>query len=134
MDELTAEDHDAIRRAGEELHRQGWRAVFTLDQMMREWTWFVGAVERGYTYNVAEYANDNMCRDWLEKAWPLFTERVRTARQLELETLDTRFRAATREDVDNALQIRGFSGYWWQRRLPLRRIGAFAEDVGDLTD
>ena len=91
-------------------------------------------MERGYTYNAFEYANDSMCRDWLEKAWPLFTERVRTAYQLELKTLNTRFRAATREDVDNALQIRGFSGYWWQRRLPLRRIGEFARDVGDPTD
>lgn len=44
---------------------------------------------------VWEYTDMLRCRAWLAEAWPVFTDRIRTARQAELNALDTRFQLAT---------------------------------------
>lgn len=71
--------------------------------MTGAWRGLIREVEEGYDQLVDEYMNDLSCRDWLELAWPMLTERVRTARLPELEALDARFLAATFEDTDGRL-------------------------------
>ena len=98
MNELTAEDYESIDRASRELHAQGWRKAFTLNEMFDAWASLVVEVENGYDQMVDEYTNDMACRDWLALMWPRLTDRVRNARVDELDVLDARFRTATVDD------------------------------------
>lgn len=130
--ELAAEDYESVDRAGRILHERGWRAVFSLNEMMAAWAELVAAVEDGYDELADEYTNDLACRDWLAQAWPLLTARIRAARQVELDRLDARFREASTDDGGEALgrfrRLDASDGWWW-RRLPLRREGEFARDM-----
>ncbi len=106
--------------------------MFSVNEMTSAWESLVGTVENGYEQMVDEYTNDLACRDWLAAAWPLFTERVRVARQEELDVLDGRFMAATIEDAEGALgrfHRATSTGGWWWRRLPKVRGGEFARDL-----
>lgn len=129
MDDMTAEDYESVALVGQLLHEQGWRKAFTVNEMMATWQWLVAKVEVGYDENVYEYANDLACRDWLALAWPHLTERVREACHGTLTSLDARFLAATTEDADRRLSRE--QDEWWRRRLPVRRLGEFADDLTD---
>jgi hypothetical protein len=129
---MDADDYESVSRAGRVLHEQGWRKAFSLNEMLAMWRALVSHVEAGYDEMVDEYTNDLTCRDWLALAWPMFTERVQTARQDELDSLDSRFLAATGEDTNAQLgrffRVESKDGWWW-RRIPTRRFGAFAGDL-----
>lgn len=62
----------------------------------------------------------------------MLTERVRSLRQSEFDSLDARFMAGTVEDTDGRLarfyMVETKDGWWW-RRLPRRRRGKFARDL-----
>jgi hypothetical protein len=130
---LSDEDNESILRAGQILRGRGWSQTFSLNEMLRSWSRLVAEIERGYDQMVDEYTNDLSCRDWLAAAWPLFSDRVRDLRQPELDAIDERFRTATVDDEGQALgqftQIESKDGWWW-RRLPSRRTGTFAAEVG----
>ncbi|MFB9313039.1 hypothetical protein [Nocardioides plantarum] len=134
MTEMTPEDYKSVTAAGQLLQEQGWRKVFTVNEMMEAWESLVAEVETGYDQLVDEYTNDLACRDWLALAWPHLTERVQAARRGALASLDARFTAATTEDTDQRLsrfhRVDAGDGWWW-RRLPAQRLGAFANDMND---
>jgi hypothetical protein len=113
----TADDSASVEHAGRLLHRQGWSRVFTPNEMTDSWAGLIDQVEEGYRLCVDEYTNDLACRDWLARAWPLFTERVRAARQPELTALDARFRTVTVDDGGAALshyyRVEREDGWWW---------------------
>jgi hypothetical protein len=127
---MQAADYESIERAGAELHAQGWRKAFGLNEMLSAYERLVTKVEEGYDEMVDEYTNDLSCRDWLALAWPM----LRDARATELEALDTRFRAATVEDGGRALSryfaVERKDGWWWRRR-PARVAGTFAADLAE---
>ena len=130
--DLTAADYESVHRAGRVLHEQGWRRVFTLDEMLDAWAALVAEIEQGYDQTVDEYTNDLSCRRWLAAAWPMLTARVRAHRQAELDALDERFLAATTDD--GGLHLGRFYGFesrgnWWLLRLPAIRRGEFARDI-----
>jgi hypothetical protein len=131
--ELSSEDYESIHHAGRTLREQGWRQVFTLNEMLSAWASLVTEVEQGYDQMVDEYTNDLSCRDWLAQAWPMLTANVRAHRQDELDAIDERFKAVTIDD--GGLQLGRFYAFnakdgWWWRRLPAIRRGEFARDIG----
>ncbi len=132
METLDADDYESVNRAARTLHEQGWRKPFTLNEMMAMWRSLVREVESGYDQMVDEYTNDLSCRDWLALAWPMLSERVRAARQEELDSLDARFLAATSKDTEGRLgrfyRVESKDGWWW-RRLPNQRLGVFSADL-----
>lgn len=68
----------------------------TLNAMMEAWEALVEDTEEGFdTELIWEYAERLRCRRWLAEAWPGFTDRIRAARQAELDALDARFQLAT---------------------------------------
>ena len=98
--DMTPEDYESVERAGRVLHEQGWREKFSVNEMSSAWRDLVAEIEVGYDQFVDEYTNDLACRDWLALAWPMLTDRVRSARQSQL---DARFLAATIEDTEGRL-------------------------------
>jgi hypothetical protein len=102
-----------VHRAGRELAQPGSQKVFTLNQMLEAWAQIIGEIEAGYQWDIGEFANDVSCRTWLAEAWPLLTERIRSARSAELAELDARFRVATVECDHPAAE-----SHWWLRRRP----------------
>lgn len=133
MDEMTPADRESVEHAGRVLHGRGWRKNFSVNEMTDAWRQLIAEVEAGYDQLVYEYINDLSCRDWLSLAWPMLTEHVRSVRQAELDELDARFTAATTEDTEGRLaqfyRVEAKDGWWW-RRLPSRRHGEFARDLG----
>jgi hypothetical protein len=131
---MEATDYESIERAGAELHAQGWRKAFGLNEMLEAYEHLVTKVEEGYDEMVDEYTNDLSCRDWLALAWPMLTERVRDARATELEALDNRFRSATFDDGGQTLSryfaVERKDGWWWRRR-PARIAGTLAADLAE---
>ena len=113
---------------GRSLHEQGWRTVFTVDQMMAAWEQFIATVELGYDDSIHEYLNDLSCRDWLHEAWQLLSDDKTTAWNTRLARLDERFRRAT-VDVDQPL-MDGPPGRWWLLRCPRLPTGEPATDLG----
>ena len=85
---MTREDYESVELAGRVLHEQGWRKNFSINEMTGAWRSLVTEIEAGYDQWADEYTNDLACRDWLALAWPMLTERVRQARQRELDKLD----------------------------------------------
>jgi hypothetical protein len=132
VDDMTADDYESVERASRVLYERGWHKRFSVNEMTSAWRALVAEVEAGYDQMVDEYTNDLACRDWLAFAWPMFTERVRSSRQSELDALGARFRAATTEDTDGKLarfyRVESKAGWWW-RRLPTCREGQFARDL-----
>jgi hypothetical protein len=132
VDALTAEDYESVERAGRVLYERGWRQPFSVNEVVDAWRVLIEQVEQGYDDVVYEYINDLSCRDWLALAWPMLTDRVRSARHPELESLDARFMAATTEDKEGRLALyrrAGTDDGWWWGRLPTRRTGEFAGDL-----
>ncbi|MGW2376689.1 hypothetical protein [Kitasatospora sp. NPDC001683] len=104
---------------GERLHRRGWRKAFTVEERVGSWARLVGEVERGYQDDVAEYANDLYCRNWLHEAWLLLDDRTVLLWTARIEALDRRFRAATVDDdgvaLDRFHRIPPPELWWWRR-------------------
>jgi hypothetical protein len=129
---MTPRDYESVEGAGRVLHERGWREDISVNEMTDSWRRIVAEIETGYDQVVEEYVLDLSCRDWLALAWPMFSERVRSVRQAELDALDARFMAATVEDTEGRFarfsRAEGEDG-WWRLRLPARRHGEFARDV-----
>ena len=118
MGEMTSEDYESVARAVGAGH--------SLNGLLQDWAQFVRNVETGYTDNCYEYANDMACRRRLAEAWPILTEKVRAARQAELDAADARFMAATVPGPDST----AVESDWWKDRRPVLLVGELAEDFG----
>ncbi|WP_150208523.1 hypothetical protein [Streptomyces venezuelae] len=116
-EELGAEDYASVHAAA-----QAAGAGFgSLNEALARWRLVVVDIEAGFDLAFAwEYRDELACRDWLRAAWPLLTERVRRARQPELDRWDERFCAATRPMAGSDAGPGERSGAWWHRRFPAR--------------
>lgn len=116
MEVLSADDYESVHRACRGLAAR--YGMVTLNAMMEAWEALVREVEEGFDSELVwEYANMLRCRSWLAEAWPVFTDRIRAARQAELDALDARFQLATvplRGQADDAR---------WHSRRPLLIVG-----------
>lgn len=94
MEALSAADYESVHRASRGLApRYG---MVTLNAMMEAWEALVEDTEEGFDAELIwEYTDRLRCRRWLAEAWPVFTARIRAARQAELDALDARFQLAT---------------------------------------
>jgi hypothetical protein len=119
--EMGAEDYGSVERA---VGPEG-----SLNGLLAAWEQFVRAVEIGYTHNRYEYVNDMSCRRALAKAWPVLTQKVRDARQAELDAADARFLAATVPSPASTDRKEPNSS-WWEGRRPVVLVGNLAEDFG----
>ncbi|MFD7034085.1 hypothetical protein ACFWAR_39280 [Streptomyces sp. NPDC059917] len=91
---LEADDYESVHRASRDLAAR--YGMLTLNTALEAWEAWVQEAEEGFDAEVVwEYEDGLRCRRWLAAAWPVLTERVRAARQAELDALDTRFRRAT---------------------------------------
>ncbi|WP_128092273.1 hypothetical protein [Streptomyces resistomycificus] len=94
MEALSADDYESVHRASRGLAAR--YGMVTLNAMMEAWEELVEDVEEGFDVELIwEYADMLRCRRWLAEAWPVFTDRIRAARQAELDALDARFELAT---------------------------------------
>jgi hypothetical protein len=104
---------------GERLHERGWRAPFTVAEMVNSWAGLVGAVERGYDDDIYEFTNDLYCRNWLHEAWLLLDEHLVQLWTPRIKALDDRYKAATVDDDGDVLgrfhKLRGPDLWWWRR-------------------
>ncbi|MEE1735060.1 hypothetical protein PUR49_00555 [Streptomyces sp. BE147] len=116
MEVLSADDYESVQRASQGLAAR--YGMVTLNAMMEEWEALVQDVEEGFDSELVwEYANMLRCRSWLAEAWPVFTDRIRAARQAELDALDARFQLATVPLHGQADDAR------WHSRRPLLIVG-----------
>ena len=117
--DASGEDYPSVERA----------VGRSLNGLLQDWDHFVRQVETGDSDNRYEYVNDMSCRDRLAAAWPILTEKVRNARQAQLDALDARFEAATVPDPDST-DAEGGDDAWWVDRRPVLLVGELAEDFG----
>ena len=96
--------------------------------MLRRWSDFVTAVERGYDDSIYEYTNDLSVRDHLERVVAGAGPGLRAKLDAALAADDRRFTAATEEA---ARPLGADSSSWWGR-VPRRRVGELAEDLKSL--
>ncbi|MET9922871.1 hypothetical protein ABZZ04_38300 [Streptomyces sp. NPDC006435] len=116
MEVLSADDYESVHRASQGLAAR--YGMVTLNAMMEAWEALVQDVEEGFDSELVwEYANMLRCRRWLAEAWPVFTDRIRAARQAELDALDARFQLATVPLHGQADDAR------WHSRRPLLIVG-----------
>ncbi|MFC8537504.1 hypothetical protein ACFUJY_26815 [Streptomyces sp. NPDC057249] len=116
MEVLSADDYESVHRASRGLSAR--YGMVTLNAMMEAWEALVQDVEEGFDVEqIWEYGHMLRCRKWLAEAWPVFTDRVRAARQAELDVLDARFQLAT-----VPLRGQGDDARWHSRR-PLLIVG-----------
>lgn len=122
MEALGADDYESVHRASRDLAAR--YGMVTLNAMMEAWEALVQDVEEGFDIEqVWEYASMLRCRRWLAEAWPVFTDRIRAARQAELDALDARFQLATLPLRGQADEAR------WHSRRPLLIIGDTVLDL-----
>ncbi|QDY80363.1 hypothetical protein [Streptomyces qinzhouensis] len=98
MDSLapTAEEYDAVQAAiamVAPLRADGHRV--TLNALLDRWKDLADEVEEGYSWCAPELSNDIWCRDILASIWPIIPARVQEIGQLELHSIDERYRRAT---------------------------------------
>ncbi|MFE2023226.1 hypothetical protein ACFW9O_34925 [Streptomyces sp. NPDC059499] len=95
MEALSADDYESVHRASRGLAAR--YGMVTLNAMMEAWEALVEDTEEGFDAAelIWEYADRLRCRCWIAEAWPVFTDRIRAARQAELDALDARFQLAT---------------------------------------
>jgi hypothetical protein len=97
----------------------------SLNELVRQWTDFVHAVERGYDDSIYEYTNDLSVRDILQRLLTAASPALRAKLERALAPVDERFTAATEE---SAQPLGTADGSWW-RRVPKRRVGELADDL-----
>uniref|UniRef100_A0AAU2VS02 Uncharacterized protein n=1 Tax=Streptomyces sp. NBC_00008 TaxID=2903610 RepID=A0AAU2VS02_9ACTN len=117
---------------GELLHRRGWRKAFTATEMVEAWATLVGAIERGYGYDIYEYTNDLYSRNWLHEAWLLLDDHIVQLLTPRIKALDDRYKAATVDDDGQALdRIHRLPGpdLWWWRRHPRILTGDLGQSL-----
>ncbi|MFI5987828.1 hypothetical protein ACIBEA_44135 [Streptomyces sp. NPDC051555] len=91
---LDADDYESVHRASRSL--TALYGTLTLNAALEAWEAWVQDAEDGFDPELVwEYEDELRCRRWLAAAWPVLTERVRAARQAELDALDARYRLAT---------------------------------------
>ena len=96
-------------------------------KLLAKWGTFVARVERGYTLTIYDYTNELAVRDLLSQA-DATSALPSTADLTELDKLDERFRAATRENTRPIMP--GFAGDpWWYYRIPLKLCGELLSDL-----
>ncbi|MDF0374323.1 MULTISPECIES: hypothetical protein [Streptomyces] len=94
MEALSADDYESVHQASRGLAAR--YGMVTLNAMMEAWETLVEDAEEGFDAELIwEYEDRLRCRRWLAEAWPVFTDRIRAARQAELDALDARFQLAT---------------------------------------
>ncbi|MEV5689113.1 hypothetical protein AB0L68_39085 [Streptomyces sp. NPDC052164] len=116
MEVLSTDDYESVHRASRGLAAR--YGMVTLNAMMEAWEALVQYVEEGFDAELVwEYAHMLRCRGWLAEAWPVFTDRIRAARQTELDALDARFQLST-------VPLHGQAGDTrWHSRRPLLIVG-----------
>jgi hypothetical protein len=98
---------------------------WTLNGAIGAWRELVAQVEQGYDDVVEEYADDLAVRDRLQAVLAVLPQgAVRTWVAREIEDIDGRFRAATRES-----DVGGADEPWWRRRVPKVLVGQPASDL-----
>ncbi|MGW7433485.1 hypothetical protein ACWGIN_28585 [Streptomyces sp. NPDC054861] len=108
---LSTDDYESVHRAIRGLAAR--YGSVTLNAMMEAWEALVEDTEEGCEDELLrEYEDRLRCRRWLAEAWPVFTDRIRTARQAELDALDARFHLATVPLIGHADDAR------WHSRRP----------------
>ncbi|MFJ3513799.1 hypothetical protein [Streptomyces sp. NPDC090131] len=116
MGALSADDYESVHRASRGLAAR--YGMVTLNAMMEAWEALVQDVEEGFDAELIwEYTDMLRCRSWLAEARPVFTDRIRAARQAELDALDARFQLATVPLHGQADDAR------WHSRRPLLMVG-----------
>ena len=120
MGEMSAEDYESVELA---VGPGG-----SLNGLLRAWAQFVRQVENGYTDNLYEYSNDLSCRGRLAAVWPILTEKVREARQAELDAVDARLMASTVPGLGNSGAGKSTKA-WWEDRRPVLLVGELAQDL-----
>lgn len=117
---------------GELLHQRGWRTAFTVAERVNAWSALVSSIERGYSDNIYEYTNDLYRRNWLHEAWLLLDEHIVQLWTPQIKALDDRYKAATIDDDDQALdQFHRTPGLdlWWWRRQPCTLTGELGRSL-----
>lgn len=115
-----------IRRSGNLMFNRNRRSseleyvhADDLRMALMDWKRSIREVERGYGMTVDDYLNDLEVRGVLE----VHRERLSEQQDVELELLDQRFAAATRELTTAELFIAGLyvpPDQWWLNRIPIR--------------
>ena len=101
----------------------------TLDGLLRDWQYFVGRVERGFTANVYEYGNDLSARDLIQDVIEQATPSLRASLSEFLEPIDTQFRSATKRVPKPIMRQAAGRDRWWWSRVPTTLVGELASDL-----
>jgi hypothetical protein len=104
----------------------------SLNAMLRDWSDFVVAAERGYDYSIYDYTNDLSVRDQLEDVVQGAGPGLRAKLEGSLAEADRRFEAATEESARPLGKFGAATPPWWWRRVPRRRVGELADDLESL--
>ncbi|MEV5689459.1 hypothetical protein AB0L68_40945 [Streptomyces sp. NPDC052164] len=116
MEVLSADDYESVHRGSRGLAAR--YGTVTLNAVIEAWEALVQDVEEGFDSELVwEYTHMLRCRSWLAEAWPVFTDRIRAARQAEFDALDARFQLSTvplRGQADDAR---------WHSRRPTLIVG-----------
>jgi hypothetical protein len=100
----------------------------SLNELVGQWTEFVGGMERGYEDSIYEYTNDLTVRDRLQRLVAASSPTLQAKLERAIAPVDERFAFATEPAVRPLRANPGDLPSWW-RRVPKRRDGEFAEDL-----
>src|ERR1700704_1005686 len=98
----------------------------TWSKLVREWAQFVDAVEAGYELTTYDYHNDLDVRGTIENVLDRLGTDDPPAPLENLDVLDRRFAAATRE-IDEVVAT--YCGGFWACRVPTKVVGELAADL-----
>lgn len=119
---------DFLERFEEFVGASGWRTLPSPSDLVEQWREFVEICAEGYSSTIYEYENERSVRDLLDKA--LYDPVLRKYPEIEslrevVGEIDRRFREECRGDVTMAHS----EAPWWQRCVPKRAEGEFADDL-----
>ena len=111
------------------LRNAGWRTTPSPVELVDQYRSFVQMCADGYSQSIYEYRNDRSVRDLLDRilrdpALSQFDEM--DAIRESVEATDREFLKGCRVGVSMAAA----SAPWWQRCVPQKALGEFAEDLG----